>query len=92
MLVEVRQALFGYELRPVVQADRIDLHAGRCLGIFGPNGIGKTTLVRGIPDTESPDGPPAPPARTVSRRVRAGMMHAVQSRSNLGGPAHEENT
>jgi len=48
MLVEVRQALFGYELRPVVQADRIDLHAGRCLGIFGPNGIGKTTLVRGL--------------------------------------------
>jgi ABC-type Mn2+/Zn2+ transport system ATPase subunit len=48
MLVEVRDAVFGYGDRPVVRVDRLALHAGRCLGIFGPNGAGKTTLVRGV--------------------------------------------
>jgi ABC-type Mn2+/Zn2+ transport system ATPase subunit len=48
MLIELREALFGYANRPVVQVDALCLHAGRCLGVFGPNGSGKTTLVRGM--------------------------------------------
>ena len=48
MLVEVRQAVFGYGERPVVRVDHLALHPGRCLGVFGPNGAGKTTLVRGV--------------------------------------------
>jgi ABC-type Mn2+/Zn2+ transport system ATPase subunit len=48
MLVELRDAVFGYGTRPVVQVEALELHAGQCLGIFGPNGAGKTTLVRGI--------------------------------------------
>src|SRR6266550_1932187 len=48
MLVEIRGATFGYEGRAVVQVEHLALHGGRCLGIFGPNGVGKTTLVRGM--------------------------------------------
>ena len=48
MLVEARDALFGYRGRPVVRAQHLRLYAGRCLGVFGPNGAGKSTLVRGL--------------------------------------------
>src|SRR4051812_37676651 len=48
MLVEARNAVFGYGKRPVVRLDALALHEGRSLGIFGPNGSGKTTLVRGL--------------------------------------------
>lgn len=48
MLVEAKNASFGYRGRAVVRADRLRLEAGRCLGVYGPNGSGKTTLVRGL--------------------------------------------
>lgn len=48
MLIELRNAVFGYSARPVVQVNLLHLHAGRCLGVFGANGSGKTTLVRGM--------------------------------------------
>jgi manganese/iron transport system ATP-binding protein len=48
MLIEVHDATFGYGRRAVVQLERLDLRPGQCLGIFGPNGVGKTTLVRGV--------------------------------------------
>src|SRR4051812_46615810 len=63
MLVEVRDAVFGYGERPVVRVDALNLHAGLCLGIFGPNGAGKTTLVRGL------TGLLTPISGTVQRRT-----------------------
>jgi ABC-type Mn2+/Zn2+ transport system ATPase subunit len=48
MLINAREAVFGYGARPVVQVTALHLHAGQCLGMFGPNGSGKTTLVRGL--------------------------------------------
>jgi ABC-type Mn2+/Zn2+ transport system ATPase subunit len=48
MLVELRNCVFGYRERPVVQVESLELRAGQALGVFGPNGAGKTTLVRGI--------------------------------------------
>src|SRR4051812_46991183 len=48
MLIEVRDAAFGYDQRAVVRCDALVVAAGKSLGIFGPNGSGKTTLVRGI--------------------------------------------
>jgi len=48
MLIELRQCVFGYGGVPIVQVDDLQLLAGQSLGVFGPNGCGKTTLVRGI--------------------------------------------
>jgi len=48
MLVELKDATFGYGGRAVVSAGELSVAAGVCLGLFGPNGSGKTTLVRGI--------------------------------------------
>jgi ABC-type Mn2+/Zn2+ transport system ATPase subunit len=48
ILLDLRDARFGYAGRAVVRVAALQLAAGRCLGIFGPNGSGKTTLVRGM--------------------------------------------
>lgn len=47
-LVQLTDASFGYRRRPVVAGVSCALDGGRCLGIYGPNGIGKSTLLRGI--------------------------------------------
>src|SRR5947209_7394026 len=54
ILIEVRDAVFGYGGRAVVRVEHLQLARGHCLGIFGPNGSGKTTLVRGITGLLSP--------------------------------------
>ena len=48
MLIEVREAVFGYGKRSVIAVNELSLEEGQALGIFGPNGSGKTTLVRGV--------------------------------------------
>jgi ABC-type Mn2+/Zn2+ transport system ATPase subunit len=48
MVVEVRNAVFGYGDQPVVRVEALRLESGRCLGVYGPNGSGKTTLLRGL--------------------------------------------
>ncbi len=48
MLIDVRDAVFGYGEREVVRVNALQLRAAQALGIFGPNGAGKTTLVRGL--------------------------------------------
>jgi ABC-type Mn2+/Zn2+ transport system ATPase subunit len=70
VLVDVRQATFGYGATAVVGVERLTLSAGRCVGVFGPNGAGKTTLVRGV------TGLIAPLSGVVDRRadVRFGYM------------------
>ncbi len=47
-LIEVDDAVFGYGGRAVVRVHRMEVQRGKCMGIFGPTGAGKTTLVRGI--------------------------------------------
>jgi ABC-type Mn2+/Zn2+ transport system ATPase subunit len=48
ILVEARDALFGYPNRPVVAVEALRVQPGGRLGLFGPNGCGKTTLVHGL--------------------------------------------
>ena len=38
----------GYDGIPILRDVNIQVHQGLCLGILGPNGTGKTTLIRGI--------------------------------------------
>jgi ABC-type Mn2+/Zn2+ transport system ATPase subunit len=48
VLVEVKDAVFGYSNRPIVEVGELRVQPGGRLGMFGPNGCGKTTLVRGL--------------------------------------------
>jgi zinc transport system ATP-binding protein len=45
-VVEVRDVTFGYGRRPVLEAVSLDLYAHDYLAILGPNGGGKTTLLK----------------------------------------------
>jgi ABC-type Mn2+/Zn2+ transport system ATPase subunit len=83
MLVEVRDALFGYGNRPVVRVDHLALHPGRCLGVFGPNGAGKTTLIRGVTGLLPPlagtverGSPPTAGTVVAHRRAAASVRFA----------------
>lgn len=47
-VIELRGASIGYGERPVVRDIDLHLHRGEVVALVGPNGSGKTTVVRGI--------------------------------------------
>lgn len=47
-LIQILNASFGYRQRLVVAGASCAVKRGACLGVYGPNGVGKSTLLRGI--------------------------------------------
>lgn len=47
--IEFRNVSFGYDEVPVIKDLSFTLEAGKCLGILGPTGSGKSTIARLIP-------------------------------------------
>ncbi|MCX6908113.1 MAG: ATP-binding cassette domain-containing protein, partial [Verrucomicrobia bacterium] len=53
-LIEVRDAAFGYRGRVVLDGVNLTVARGDFLAVLGPNGGGKTTLLRGLLGTLQP--------------------------------------
>jgi len=52
--LEIQNLSLGYNHRPVVQSLSFQLHAGEMLGLIGPNGCGKTTIIKALSRVLSP--------------------------------------
>lgn len=54
-LIELRDVSFSYGSEPVLERINLTINAGEYVGVIGPNGGGKTTLIRLILGLEKPD-------------------------------------
>ncbi len=54
-IIKIEHLSFAYGDNQVLQDVSLDIHAGDYLGIIGPNGGGKTTLIRLLVGLEQPD-------------------------------------
>jgi zinc transport system ATP-binding protein len=54
-LIELKDVSFSYGSEPVLERINLDINAGEYVGVIGPNGGGKTTLIRLILGLEKPD-------------------------------------
>ena len=54
--LEVRDLGYGYDGRPILDGVSFSLSPGEVLGILGPNGCGKTTLLRNLNRNLRPPG------------------------------------
>lgn len=71
-LVDIRALDFGYARQPVLSGIGLQIEAGTTLGLIGPNGGGKTTLIRLLLGALQPtDGSVRvaglPPAKAIAR-------------------------
>ena len=76
-ILEVRGLKKAFGDRVLIDGLDLTLKKGDRIGIIGPNGIGKTTFVRLILETESAD------AGTIKRGVNTQVVYADQARADL---------
>ena len=46
--LEIRDLKYSYNKYPVLDGIQLDVREGEILGILGPNGCGKTTLLKNL--------------------------------------------
>src|SRR5436190_14172593 len=70
----------GFDRGPLFQNVGLELHAGERVGLVGPNGIGKTTLLRILAGLDQPD--------TGEVRLHAGARIALLRQQPEFPPGH----
>jgi ATP-binding cassette subfamily F protein uup len=76
-LVELRGVTKGYDGRTLIRDFDLDIGRGTRLAILGPNGVGKSTLLRLLTGTEAPD------AGSIVRGPRVKVAVLDQDRTGL---------
>jgi branched-chain amino acid transport system ATP-binding protein len=94
--LEIRNLFASYGKAVVLQGLSLSVRPGEIVGVAGPNGVGKTTLLRTISglvtrssDTLAFDGAPLP--RDPVRTCAAGIIHVPEGRQLFAGLTVEEN-
>jgi len=95
-VLEVDDLSVGYGSTPVVQHLRLAVQAGEIVALFGANGAGKTTAIRGICSLLAPSagrvlwkGSPAP--NSLHKLARAGLSLITEERSVFASLTTEAN-
>jgi ABC-type multidrug transport system ATPase subunit len=55
LVVSIRQLRKAFRGKPVVHCDTLDIRRGELCGLFGPNGSGKTALIKTLAGVYIPD-------------------------------------
>ena len=55
MLIQLENVTFGYDDKPILENVNLTLSEGERAGFIGPNGEGKTTLIRLLSGALAPD-------------------------------------
>ena len=96
-ILQVKNAVSGYLNRPVIHGVSLEVNENSSVAIIGPNGHGKTTLLRTLSGflplrkgTILFDGRDASQMR-VQKRVEAGLVHVPQGDQLFSDMSVEEN-
>jgi ATP-binding cassette subfamily F protein uup len=84
LVLRAVDASFGYDGKPVVRDLTIDVMRGDKVGVIGPNGVGKSTILRGLL------GQLAPMAGTVRLGTNVQVAYFDQTREALDPDATAE--
>jgi len=97
MMLKVEDLHASYGRLPILNGIRLDVEVGEIVGIFGHNGMGKTTLLRAlIGELPARQGRILYRAKDISKdpphqRARAGLGYVPQGRSIFPGLSVRDN-
>ena len=80
-VIEVKGVSFGYEETLVLEDVSVSIQSGECVGIFGPNGGGKTTFLKLVMGFLKPQKGVVEVLRESPKAVRKKMGYVPQAAS-----------
>lgn len=83
IVLKAEHVSFGFDSKPIIRDFSTVLTRGDKVGILGPNGCGKTTLIRLLLDAEAADGGLAPQSGRLVHGTNLQIAYSDQLRARL---------